>query len=634
MMQSIRDRAQGWFATLILGFLCIPFALWGVQSYLDAAGFIDVAVVDGDAITQPEFRQAFERARAALEERLGEQAAGIDQSVQKREVLDQLVRARLIRQYAALHGLRVSDAMVATEVTRLPAFQEDGVFSPQLYEERLRFSGMSRRGFEEQMREELVASQFMQGVLQGVFITPSERKSIARLRAERRDIAVVQLRSDALQDRVQVSDALLDAWFAAHRDRYLSEASVSVEYVTLAAADLGAAEEPEPGVLERLYEENRARYEQAEERRARHILVRIPEGADDAAVQQALGEVQSLRERIMGGEDFAAIAEKESDDPGSARAGGDLGFFKRGLMDKAFEETAFTLAEGELSAPVRSAFGFHLVRVDSIRPEQTKTFDAVRAELLAEWRQEQGEQRYFRELEKLETLAFESGDDLQSVADALGLEVLRNDDLRPATAKGALTSDAVLRRAFDPEYAASGLLSEPIEVGTNRVVVLRVVASRPAAPLEFEAAKERVRADFTAAEARKLAEARGKELLAAVQGGSELTGLLREGETLQELAGATRNHPDLPRAVARLAFRVPSQRVLDEGPQAVSAIAGNGDFILALVSAVNAKEEVGPELLALVEEEPWRDARAGAEWDHVLAELRRRAEIVINDGAL
>lgn len=634
MMQFIRDRAQGWFATLILGFLCIPFALWGVQSYLDASGFIAVAQVDGDDIGLPEFRQAFERARSALEAQLGEQAAGIDVAAHKREVLDQLVRARIIRHYAAARGLRVSDGMVASEITRIPAFQADGVFSPELYEERLRYSGLARRAFEEQLREELVASQFRQGVILGTFITPAERDTVARLRAERRDIAFVQIDVDAVARQVQASDQDLRSWFEAHREQYKGEPSATVEYITLAADDFAAEGEPEPGVLEQIYQENLARYEQAEERRARHILVRLARDADEAAVQQALAEAQALRERILGGEDFAAVAEKESDDPGSARKGGDLGYFARGVLDPAFEQAAFTLPQAELSEPIRSAFGFHLIRVDSIRPHAVKAFDDVRADLLAEWRREQGERKYFKELERLETLAFESGADLQSVADALGLEVQRNDDFRSATAKGALTSDAVIRRVFDAEFAASGLLSEPIEVGANRVVVLRVQESRPSALLDFDAARERVSKDFTASEARTRIEARGRELLAAVQSGGALAGLLREGETLKELAGATRNHPDLPRAVARLVFRIPAQRVASEGPQAVSTLTGTGDFILAVVSAVHAPQEVTPEMLAVLDEAAWADARASTEWEHVQAELRRRAEVTIRDAAL
>jgi peptidyl-prolyl cis-trans isomerase D len=634
MMQFIRDRAQGWFATLLIGFLCIPFALWGVQSYLDASGAIDVARVDGDAIGQSEFRQAFERARAALEARLGEDAAAIDSAVQKREVLEGLVRARLIRHYAAERGLRVSDAMVAAEITRLPAFQADGVFSPQLYEERLRYSGLSRRGFEEQLREELVASQFRQGVIQGVFVTPSEHRAVAGLRAERRDIAFVQLSTEALAREVTVSDEALRAWFEAHRDRYVGEPSATVEYLSLAAADFALAVEPEAGVLEQLYEENRNRFEQPEERRARHILVRLPADADESAVGKARAEAEALRARILAGEDFARVAEAESDDPGSARKGGDLGFFRRGLMDAAFEAAAFSLPEAEVSEPVRSAFGYHLIRVDAIRPHTQKSFQEVRDELLAEWRREQGERRYFEELERLETLAFERGDDLQGVADALGLEVQRNDDFRVTTAKGVLTSDAVIRRVFDPEFAASGLLSEPIEVGTNRVVVIRVLESRPAAALDFEAARAQVTRDYTAEQARQQVEARGQELLAAVTAGAPLAGQLRDGETLRELAGATRNHPELPRAAARLAFRVPAGRVATAGPQAVSTRTPTGDFILAVVSAVQVPGEVTPEMLAAVDESAWADRRAGAEWTHVEAELRRRAAIVINDTAL
>jgi len=634
MMQFIRDRAQGWFATLLLGFLCIPFALWGVQSYLDASGFIEVAQVDGDGIGLPEFRQAVDRARSVLEAQLGEQAAGIDAAVHRREVLDQLVRARLIRHHATRSGMRVSDAMVATEITRLPAFQADGVFSPALYQERLRYSGLSRRSFEEQLREELVASQFRQGVIQGTLITPSERETVARLRAERRDIALVQLDVDAFAQQVEPSEEDLRAWFEAHPERYQGEPSATVEYVSLAADDFAAEGEPEPGVLERIYEENPARFQQSEARRVRHILVRLAQDADEAVVQKARAEAQALRERILGGEDFSTVAEKESDDPGSARSGGDLGYFARGVMDAAFEEAAFSLPEAELSELVRSAFGFHLIRVDAIRPHTVKAFADVRAELLSEWRREQGERKYFEQLERLETLAFESGDDLQGVADALGLEVQRNDDFRTSTAKGALTSDAVILRVFDQEFAATGLLSEPIEVGSNRVVVLKVLESRPATRLNFDTARARVNQDFGAAEARRRVVERGQELLAAVRAGSELAGLLRAGESLRELDGATRNHPELPRAAARLAFRVPAQRVAGEGPQAVSTTTGAGNFILAVVTAVHAPQAVTPEMLAVLDLSAWADARAAAEWDHVQAELRRRAEITIRDAAL
>jgi peptidyl-prolyl cis-trans isomerase D len=634
MMQFIRDRAQGWFATVLLGFLCIPFGLWGVQSYLDASGQLDVAVVDGDAIPLPEYRQAYERVRSALEAQLGEQAAGIDPALQKQEVLDQLLRGRLIRHYASSAGMRVSDPTVASEITRIPAFQSEGVFSPELYADRLRNTGLSRRGFEEEMREEILQGQFRQGVLAGGLTTETEIEDIARLRGERRDIDVLQLSVDSFAERIQPSDEELRDWFEAHRDDYRGEPSARVEYVTLAADSFTSDASPDDSTLQALYEENRDRFVKPEERRARHILVELARDADPLAEEAARSRAVQIRERLIAGEDFAAVAAEVSDDPGTSRMGGDLGFFARGVMDAGFEAGAFSLAIGQISEPVRSAYGFHIIDVPEIREGKVQTFEEVRSELLVQWQREEGERRYFEALERLETLAFESGDNLQALADALGLEVMVEADFSSANAKGALTSNAVILRVFDPEFAASGLLSEPIEVGTNRVVVLKVAESRPASLLEFDQARTRVTADFREAAARAQVEARSKELLALLADAADPASRLAEGETLRKLEGVTRSHPDLPRAAARLAFRVPAEQLEKDGPQTVSTFTGAGNFILAVVRAARRPETVDAGLRNALDMDAWSRAREAAELAHVEAELRRRADIQINEQAL
>lgn len=632
MMQFIRDHAQGWFATLLLGLLCIPFALWGVQSYLDAGRQVNVAEVDGTVISQQEFQVALSRARGALEAELGERAADLDVTALKRQVIDQLVQAELLRTVARRASLRVGDGMVAGEITTLPAFLRDGVFAADLYADRLRNSGMTRRSFEEQLRDEMMFEQLRQGVAATAFVTPAERTRVALLKSERRDVRFVQFLVDDEVKKLNPGDAELQAWFAAHPDDYPGEVSIKLEYLYLSAADLVTDETPAPEVLQAAYEESRALHTRPEERRVRHLLIEVPRDADAAVVRAAEARGNALLDRLKAGEDFATVAEKESADTGTAKQGGDLGFFPKGVMDPAFDHAAFTLSQGELSGLVRSSFGFHILRVEEVRAGETKSFEDLKPELLTQWRREQADTAYFALIERLETLAFERGHDLAGLADELGVKMQSVQDLTPSKATGVLSNDKVLARAFDPELAKSAVASELIDLGDNQVVVLRVVDREEAEPLGFEAARERLSADFKADEARRRVAARGQEFLDRVKAGETFEAVAAAfGAEAKTLTEVTRSNPELPRAAARLAFRLS----LDQAkPAYASTIAGSGNVLVVALDAIHAAPAAELEAAA---KEPLAEGvslRAQEEWETYLAELKRNAKIAVQDERL
>lgn len=635
MMQLIRDHAHGWFVTILLGAICIPFAFWGVQSYIDAAVDTSIAHVGDATIDQREYLEAVERARSMVEAEMGEQANKLDLTALKRRVLDGMIQQRLLAIAASQGKLRVGDGMILREITTMEPFMKDGVFSPELYADRLRNTAMTRRGFEEQLREEMLSQQFRAGLVQTALVVPVEAEAVRQLVEQRRNIRFAQWSVDAIAKNLTVDDTQLQAYFAEHRDSYLSEPQVDVDYLELRANDLLGSDEPEAEVLETLYEESKARYTQAEERRVRHILLEVKADADAAAIAAAQEKAQSLRERLDAGEDFAALATAESNDVASAKQGGDLGWFGRGVMDPAFEAAAFALAEGELSVPVRSSFGFHLIKVQEIRPESTRSFADVRADLVTAWRQDKAQQAFFSELEKLEVLAFERGSDLESVADELGLEFKHALGLSSTTAEGVLKNPKVLARALDTDLARTGEASEIIDLGNNHVVVLRVIKRKEPEPLEFTAAKARVEVDYRNATARQQAKDQAEQLLQNLRATNAPDfALLTQPMNVKliDLGAVTRAHPELPRAAARLAFRaaLPDANAV----QYATTVLGNGNAVLVEVKAAQADATSPKEPANAVLERWTEDARkrqAEADWEFLMADLRRQTDISINE---
>ncbi|MCU0833400.1 MAG: SurA N-terminal domain-containing protein [Chromatiaceae bacterium] len=598
MLQTIRERAQGWIAWAIVILISIPFALWGIQSYLGVGSEPVVAKVNSTEITEREFEQRYQQLRIRLREQLGAafRPELFDDRVMRPQVLEQIISETLLLQVSHDMGLRASDAELRTAIMSNPSFQRDGRFARDAYERMLQLQGLNQVQYEEGLRQRIVGSQLERALIASELVTEHELKETLRLERQQRRLSYFRVpRADFVSDE-PIGEDQIAAYYQANQDRFQVPERVRLRYLVLDASTMDPAQTPDEDSLRAAYEADVERFRRNEQRAVRHILVALPTDADSEAETDAKARIQAIRERILAGADFGAIARETSEDPGSAGQGGALGTFERGVMDPAFDRAAFALERGVLSEPVRSAFGYHLIEVTEVEEAQVRPFEEVRDELLAEASKRGAEGQFFEWAERLATLAYESPDSLEPAAEALGLELQTSEWLDRSGGEGILANRRVIGAAFSDEVLRQGLNSDVIEPEPQvlQAIVLRVAEHEEASARPLEQVRseivETLRAEQAAAAAQRVAE--------------ELAGRVRAGEPFAEVAGSyavtdaglvARDAAEVPDPIRSLAFTLPrpaegatsvGSQVLPEGDAAVVVVSEIADGDLDALDAV------------------------------------------------
>jgi peptidyl-prolyl cis-trans isomerase D len=628
MLQAIRERAQGWIAWLIVILISIPFALWGIQSYTGIGGEPIAATVDGFDITQRDLDQRFQRTRMELRERLGAtyRPELFDDKQLRREVLDDMIREYLVLDTSRALGLRASDQEVRLTVLADPAFQAKGRFDKDIYETRLRQNGMVPAQFEERLRQRLLVAQLARALEATEVVTAREIDEATRLTRQKRDLSYVTLPAQRFASNDPVSDADVASYYEANRARFEIPEQVKVEYLVLDAEHLPGVATPSDDKLREAYAAHPDRFGQPERRRARHILISVPSGADGAVEAQAKATIESARERVAKGEDFAIVAKELSQDPGTKGRGGDLGEFGRGVMDPAFEQAAFSQAKGQLSEPVRSRFGYHLIETTEITPASTKPFEEVRAELLAEVAKQEASSHFFDQSERLATLVYETPDSLAPAAEQLGLQVQASDWIPRSGGADLFGNPKLLNAAFSDDLIKQGVNSELIEPEKDRMqaVVLRVVDHRDASVKPIGEVREEIVVALRQVRAREAA-------LAAVE---VMRNRLREGAGIADVASdyavenlglVTREDARIPKEVRDVAFTLP--RPAQGSVSAGSAKLNDGAALVVVSQVEDGSLEGAPAGARGQQGEAMARAIGSQGYRHLVEDLESRAKI-------
>ncbi|MBI3345489.1 MAG: SurA N-terminal domain-containing protein [Gammaproteobacteria bacterium] len=635
MLQSIRDRAQGWLAWIIVGLIIIPFALWGVQEYEGAGAGVNVATVNGVDITQQRFQRVYDQQRQRLRAQLGGDFNSQDETRIKQTVLDNLIRDEVIRQTAEALKLRVSNAQLAQEVGAIPQFQENGQFSPQLFQQALRAQGLSPEGLESQLRQGLIMEQLNTGVTVTSIITPAELDQAIRIKNQQRDIGYLVLPWASFKEGVNPDEGAVQKYYEQNREQLASPEQVSIEYIELSAQALASQIILDEQELHKLYEEHAATYATPEQRRASHILITVDKAADEAAVTAAKAKAEEIRQRLIKGEDFAKVAKEVSQDPGSAPRGGDLGFFGKGAMDKAFEDRVFSLKAGELSEPVRSTFGFHIIKLAEIKPAVTKGFAEVRPDLVKELQQRKTQQMFFEKTEPLTNLSFENPDTLAVASKELGLPIQSSDLFDRKGGEGITSNPKVVTAAFSEDILKRGFNSEPIETGDNRLVVLRVKEHKPAAQRSLEEVRQTIVEQLRTEMAQAKARAAGEVFMERLKKGEDPAAIAKEYRVEWVKSGLIgRDETKINPQIVRAAFRL-NKPAKDALPAVGGESLESGDYAVPAVYAVREGDPAGMESAArtALKRELQRNL-AQSEYDLLVAEAKNEAKIVIHPDKL
>lgn len=521
MFDAVRNNKR--IVQAFLALIMLPFAFFGVESYIRNVGTgDDVAKVGDSKITPQEFQKALRDQQERLRAQLGAQfdAKLFDNPMARQAVLDDLINQRLLLLEASKQRLVASDAQIRQTINGIEAFQVDGKFSNERYELLLKGQGFTPAGFEAQLRQDLSLQQLVGAVGQSALVARAVADRILALQTEKREIAEYRLALDAFVGKVKLADDAARKFYDENPQQFQTPEQARAEYVVLSMETLGSQLAVGEAEVKAWYDSHLDNYRSPEERSASHILIGSEKLGKDKAKARAEEVLAELRKTPAA---FADLARKYSDDPGSAAKGGDLGFFGRGAMVKPFEESVFKLKEGEISGIVESDFGFHIIKLTGIHAAKARSLAEVRGEIEAELKKTAASRKFAEAAEGFTNLVYEQSDSLKPAADKFKLEIKQSGWIgrQPNPAAGPLGNEKVLAALFGDDAVKNKRNTEAIEIAPNTLLAGRVAEYKPAALQPFETVKPAIEAHLKQREAQALAAKEGEALLAKLKGGED-----------------------------------------------------------------------------------------------------------------
>jgi peptidyl-prolyl cis-trans isomerase D len=627
MLQTIRDKVTGWFATVFLGVIAVVFVFWGIDFKSSAGNY--AAKVNGTGISADVVRRAWQQRQSQLQQMMRAELPPDLVKSQQAQVLDEFVRNSLLTQRAEKMGYRISDAALAERITSIPQLQVDGKFDRDRYALLLRQQGQTEPQFEAQLRADMSIGLIQSGVMESAFVLPYELDRRYALEKQERELDYALIPTSEFADKINVTDEQIQAWYDGHKDSYLIPETVDLQYIELTRANAEGTVSVTDDELKDYYEQVKERFESPERRRARHILITTGDGLDDAAAQKKAAE---LAAQLKAGGDFAALAKQNSKDPGSAAQGGELGWAQRGMFVGPFEDALFSMNAGEIRGPIKSEFGYHIIQLEEIEQGKLRPFEEVRTELEAEYRKDRSQTVFYDESQKLADLSFSSLTELDSVAKQLQLPVKT---IKGFTREGGgdLGNDPnVIEAAFSEEVLEQGHNSPLVTVGEDRALVLRVADHKAAEPRPLSEVRAQIEAQLKVQAARDAAADKGAKSLAKLQQGSSWTDVATElGLKPVGKRYVVRQDAIAPAAVVRAAFAAPSS-VTQEKPHYGSTATDDGNYAVFALTGVRQGDPSAETAAERKDRSRRQEQQVGAgEFAAYVAEAERNADVVRND---
>jgi peptidyl-prolyl cis-trans isomerase D len=574
-------------AKIVLGIIVVVFGgFFGTQQFMNSRAETYVAKVDGHEISQPEFRERWDAYRSQVQRMYGQQMdmTAFDTPERKREVLEQMINEQLILNADDKLGAAVPRAAVQSEIASYPAFQVDGKFNQDQYRELLAQQRRSPAEFADIVRRELELRQMDGQLSASAFVTDADVNNYIRLRDQTRDFRFVKLEKPAAAD-VKIADADIDAYYKAHSSDFMTPEKVSLDYVELDASKMKVATSVDDDTLKKLYEDQKSRFVSPEQRLASHILVKVDKNADADAQKAALAKAEGIAKEAKSGKDFAALAKADSDDLGSKAQGGDLGWLEKGVTDPAFESALFSMKKGDISDPVKSEEGYHIIDLRDVRPEKVKPFEEVKNELSSKYLEGERERQYSDISGKLTDAVYQDPTSLDTAAKQLDLPIQKTGLFTRAGGEGITANPAVLKAAFSNAVLAEGNASDPIEIGPSHIVVIRVDQHEKSEPKPLDQVRDDIRVLLTNQQIAKAAQERADTLNARLAKGESLDKIADELKLkVQDEKDIGRNAANLDRKLVDAVFKL--ERPKDGKPVAGETALSDNNYALVELTAV------------------------------------------------
>ena len=581
LIQRLRDGSDGILAKVIIGLIIIVFGLFGFGSITTfLAPVPKVATVNGEEVTQQAMEIAVERNRRLLQAR-GSTPDQINEDELRDNVLRNLISREVLSQATDEFDLYYSDALLDGEIIASEVFKVGGVFDPDQFQNVIRSAGYTPLLYRDEMRTDSLFGQMLAGIGESAFVTEAESKRYSSLLSQTRDLAYLQVRVDGLFDEVSVSDEEISDYYADRSVDFVTEETVNLQYVELKHEQLAADLEVDEEALEQYYRDNQGDYSTEESRRVAHILI---EASDDLSMEATQVKANEVYARIEQGEDFAVLAGDESDDVGSRDNGGDLGFNPQGTFFPEFEAAAYGLVVGEVSEPVETEIGYHIIKLLEIDEAVQPSLADVRDEVEQRYRMYVTEDEFVTRSSRLAEMLFEAID-LEAPAAKLGLEVISTGNLSRDSKNFLMANNSVATAAFSADVLIDGNNSDLLELTDSHHVGIRVEEYAPSVARSLAEVTEDIRYILQRGKAESLAEVRAAAIVEAINGGSLSQYVANEYGLEWNLAPSlSRFSRDVDPLVMREAFKLP--RPADDKESLGIAILPNGDSLVLRVSEV------------------------------------------------
>lgn len=628
MLQRIRDGLQGqkWLAWVVLGAIGATFVFWGGTNSLDFNGTsrTDAAKVNGEAIPASEATQAWSQMQANWARQMGTDIPAEQRAKMQDNILDQLILQKLIKTRLDDQKYRVTNARVNTEIQGISAFKgPDGKFDANQARQILRQYSKTEEEFFDETRTQLVVNQLQQGIGGSYFLTAAEARRLYNLENEEREVQYVELPAEKFAGTEPIDDAAIKAYYDKNGDRFMTTEYVALEYAELRLEQLATQVVPTEADLKKLYEDNAANYVLDEQRRTRHIVIPVV-GDDDAGAKK---QAEAVLAEAKSGKDFAELAKKYSKDP-SASDGGELGFVGKKDFAGPIGDTLFGMKVGDIAGPVKSQFGYHILKLEEIHAAETKPFEAVRAELDSQYRTDRAAQ-LFGEREDAINEALSRGTDLDKIAQDLGLTRGSVAEFRRGGGGEPLGSGAELQQVVFGDAALNqGKIGGPVPLGEDRLVLVKVASHHKAEVKPLAVVHDEVVALLKHDRGVAAAKAAAEGALGKIAAGEKLEALASGWSlTAQPPKFVSRGDPSIPAALRTAVFE--AARPTDK-PVVKTAAEDDGSSVVFVVTRTRvADTSANPQMVQQANQQLLQRS-AGGDVNAYVNEVRRKSKIVKN----
>jgi peptidyl-prolyl cis-trans isomerase D len=629
MLHSIREKAKGWFAWVIVILISVPFALWGVGSYITPDANPAVAMVDQSKISSYEFQNALQREQQQLESK----SQNVDEKFLKQNILDRLINSKSLLNHLTSAGYMTSRSTLNGQVLGDKNFQDPktGQFSEKIFKQMLQRMGLAFESYEKQLADDLLIQQYTNGITKAAWVSQTEINAVVALLKQKRDISYILIDSQKFADTINPIDEEINSYYQANKESYEVPEKVKVAYLEISREQIAKTIDISDDEVKQLYDDNQIKYTDPEQRQASHILIPLNKDGGAESKKKAQEKIDQLYKQLQSGEDFAELATQYSKDPGSAKKGGDLGYFGKGVMVPEFEKMAFSLTVNAIGEPIESPFGFHIIKLTAIKEAQIKPLSDVKQKIITDLQYDKAEEIYYQKSELLQTIAYEQPDSLEPAANEINMTISHSPFISKTVGVGIFANKKLQSTIFEEQVLEAGNNSDLVTIGKDHVVVVRVIERVPASIKPLSEVKEAIIKTLINQAANAKALDIANTLSKAISEQQDINDLLIANQLEKIDQGLIdRNDFVTPREIVQKAFSMPR----------VKEIAGSSAFMISdkaaavvIVKQVENGSSEDEEFVKTVEN-GLKQARGSLYANMAIMQARKNATVEINQERL